>query len=411
MRQFNAAAIALAMSAVTVSQEDNDLNININADHEGDAAPTADDFATTPVVEPVVAEPVVEPVVVEDAIAADTSETPETAELDVADAAGDVVESANKVDDTNAVAVGIESVLLQLATISNEGIDVTPFIANSLRVQLDHATRKFPKAGRDENGESIVASVESWTVSQEENTSSMIGKAVTKLKGAGAAIVKFLKELWERIKSLTGSTKATAGLIKRKAESLQGKKANGKEIKLPGQIAGIDSASLKQLAQLVTAVGNAKLNAGTLVEKGWGAATAQTSLAGSYKAGTYLGGFIVAYGENKMPTVTTAEVGEGKHVTLKDGEVAAILAGTLEIAKALEAYAAGEVFRKKVTDALIAACSAEVTPEDAGRYAKWKLARETATHWGKYSAFEAQVVKRAIGVANAANNAVATSVK
>src|SRR5574344_2207466 len=111
MGRYNAAALMAGMgAAITVSLEDNDLNININADHEGDGeggdAGVAD-FDNTSPAETEATDPAQE-VAVGENIEADTSGAPETAELDVAEAGGDVDEVATQIEDVNDTAAGLE---------------------------------------------------------------------------------------------------------------------------------------------------------------------------------------------------------------------------------------------------------------------------------------------------------------
>jgi hypothetical protein len=264
MGRYNAAALMAGMgAAITVSQEDNDLNININADHEGDGeggeAGVADFDNTSPA-----------DTEVDENIDADTSGAPETAELDVAEAGGDVDEVATQIEDVNDTAAGLEGIVIQLATISQEGIEVTPFIAESIRQQYNFVTRKFPKLRVDAEGQDVVASTESWTVSQEATTDGIMGKAVGKLKNAGAAVVKFLKDLWEKIKALFGSVTSASSIMRKKATALKDRAADAqKSITLPGTLtsAPFNAAEINKLTALVKSVAGAKIDAGKLVEQ------------------------------------------------------------------------------------------------------------------------------------------------
>ena len=67
---------------------------------------------------------------------------------------------SEQIEDTNDVAAGLEGLVLQLATISTEGIEITPFIANSMNTQYDFIVRKFPRLKRKADGSPVIASVD-----------------------------------------------------------------------------------------------------------------------------------------------------------------------------------------------------------------------------------------------------------
>ena len=405
--RYNAAAILAGMGAV-VSQEDNDLNINIQADHEGDGEQGADgvsDFDNTPAE----TEPAVD-VTVDENIGDDTSGTPETAELDVAEAGGEVEQVTEQIEDVNDVAAGLESIVVQLATISQEGIEVTPFLADSIRTQYNFVTRKFPKLRVDATGNDIVASTESWTVSQESETESLMGKAVGKLKGAGQAVIKFLKDLWERIKALFGNLTAAGAVMRKKAEAVQKRKATGKGITLPGVLtsAPFSADSINKIAGLIDGITSTRLNVSKLLTEGWPAQHIAKGVTSNTSGGVFLGNFAVKVVDG-MPTIVSAEATKEKDVKISQGDVTSIGQAVAKLGASLEKYKSMEKARKEINDALIRALEAEVTPEDAGRYAKWKLAREVSTKWGKYTSFETRLVKKAVSVGNAANNALSAA--
>ena len=404
--RYNAAAILAGMGAV-VSQEDNDLNINIQADHEGDGeqgeAGVAD-FDNTPAE----TEPVDETLVDEN-LGDDTSGTPETAELDVGEAGGEVEQVTEQIEDVNDVAAGLESIVIQLATISQEGIEVTPFLADSIRTQYNFVTRKFPKLRVDATGNDIVASTESWTVSQESETDSIMGKAVGKLKGAGQAIVKFLKDLWEKIKAMFGSLTSASGIMRKKANAMKGRQASGKSITLPAVLtsAPFSADSINKLTALIKDVAGAKINAGELVEKGWSAFNATATIAQHKNKGTYLGNFAIDVVDS-VPVVKSAEASKEKNVNLRTSDIASIATAIVALADALDTYKREESLRKTVNDKLLQILQTEVSPEDGTRYAKWAKAREVSSKWGKFASFEASLIKKAVAVGNAANNALAS---
>lgn len=413
--RYNAAAILAGMGSAIVSQEDNDLNININADHEGDGENKSEDTGAADFVEtPAETEPVQteeEPTVaeVETNIAEDTSGVPETAELDVNESSGEVTQVADQIEDVNDVAAGLEGLIIQMATISQEGIEITPFLANTLHTQYDFITRKFPKLRVDDAGNSVVPSVESLTVSQEASDGFM-SKAVGKLKGAGKAVVQFLKDLWVKIKAMFGSLTASSTLMRNKAKSLQGRKASGKKITLPSTLtsAPFTAASIDAITGLVVSLAVAKFDADALISKGSTALNAVASaLSQNKNAGTYLGNFRINSAGEEVPKIVSAEASAQKDVTLSDADIRSIAAAVIKLADAIENYKRSEGLRKNVSDKLIKILEEEVTPEDASRYAKWRTARDLSKSWGRLAAYEGKLISKAVAVGNAANNALA----
>lgn len=426
MSKYTAQAL---LQGFSTSLEENDLNININAEHEGDkgegdaadfgagdaAAPAAD----VPAVEtaPAEAEVVVdEPVVVEE----DTSGTPEAAELDVADAAGEVDATNEQIEDVSEAAEGLEGIALTLARISVEGLEVNPAAHAILLDQYKFVTRKFPALQTEQKS---IPSFEAFSVSQEGVTISL-EKVVDNLKSAGKALVQFLKDMWTKFLALLGNANAAIQAMKKKATELSTAKVGTApdSVNVPGFISKIVAGTAVQEINLLTDVIKNMTVARyegiiTAVTSGKDVAEAmkginQALIAKQGSGAQLLGGFKIEVAEDGAVKATSVETGEGKSTKAFDqAKVNATAKAVVDLANALEDYKRGESNRKKVNDFIISELAkGEVGSEDAGKVAKWKAARKAGTAWSKQIGFEQTVVRKAISVGNAINNVLAASV-
>lgn len=165
-----------AFARTTVSMEENDLNINIQAEHEGEQ-------------------------VDEDQVPLDTSDAPETAELDVAEAIDETEEEIDGADDAVDVVESLESLLISLEAIQEQGAEFTPAAALLAQVAIDNAVSRMPGLSAEAIGipsmeDFDCAPATSLTVSIEK-----IGDTIgAGLKAAGA----FVKKIWEKIKAFLG---------------------------------------------------------------------------------------------------------------------------------------------------------------------------------------------------------------
>lgn len=413
-RKYNAQAILLGFGKVSV--EDNDLNINIQAEHEGNADESneeAADLGEAPAAE------TVETVETEEApaeVAEDTSGTPEAAELDVQDAAEEVDETVEQVENVAEVAEGLEGIALTLARISVENLEVSPLAAQMLNDQYDFVTRKFPALRQKQNR---VASCEAFGLDPYEAQNVSLEKVMDNLKNAAAAIVKFLKDLWQKFLSVLGNVNASIGVMRKKAESLSTAKAGKapEKVNVPGLLgSGLSAANVQKLTALVKAMTvtrytdiTAAIAGNTTVEQAFKQANANlVKTAGS--GSTLIGNFKLELSEGGVPKVTAGDNGEGStRPAFGENDVHSIAKAVVELASALEDYKRGESNRKKVNDYIIGEIQKGTASEDDNKLATWKKAREASQLWGRQIAFEQGVVRRAISVGNAVNNVLSAS--
>lgn len=415
MSKYNAKSILLGFA--TVSKEDNDLNINIQAEHEGNAEDEGDgtDFGAG---EAAPAE-TVETVETEEApaeIVEDTSGTPEAAELDVQDAAEDMDETAEQVENVSEVAEGLEGIALTLARISVENLEVTPLAAQMLNDQYAFVTRKFPALRTEANS---VASCEAFAMDPLAAGEVSLEKVMDNLKNAGAAIVKFLKDMWTKFLALLNNVNASITVMRKKAESLSTAKVGTApaKVNVPGVLgAGLSAANVQKLTNIVKAMTVARyadiitaITGSQSVDAAFKTANSNlVKVAGS--GSSVIGNFKLELGEGGVPKVTSGDQGAGaERAPFGENDVHAISKAVVELAGALEDYKRGEANRKKVNDFIISEIQKGTASQEDGKLAAWKKAREASQLWGRQVAFEQGIIRRSISVGNAVNNVMSAS--
>lgn len=408
MGKYNASAILAAFGTTSNSFEENDLNINIQAEHEGDGD---DDGAGDDLFEESVDNG-------DDAgaEAVDTSSTPETAEIDVAESAEATGATADKIQDVDETVTGLENLALQLATISQEGIEVTPFIANTINAQYDYITRRYPALSRSRLDSN---SFESYGYGVE--TLSFEG-AMDKIKSTAASVVKMLKQLWLRIKAFFGSGIAAATVARQKAAKLINGKARKKpatEVKVPSILKdGLGVAKINELSELVKLVTHTRV---TVFEQysesnGGGSNLADFIAAMNRGVDTYLkrqtmpGNFkIIRTADNILKVDILDDDKAVKDKPRTPAEIKEEAKAIWKLCDNILSYRKGEPERKKVNDKLITIIGNTSTTNDPNKLTAYRLHRKAASLWARQCAWEQQVMRRALAYVNAYNNLLAAS--
>ncbi len=436
MSKYNAKAILLGLTGGTVSKEDNDLNITINAEHEGDndagegeaadlgadPAPVETVEETTPVeAVPGEGEVIEEPVVdAAEAVADDTSGTPEAAELDVQEAAEDMDETQEQIENVNEATEGLEALAITLAQISVEGIEVTPLAAQMLNNQYDYAVRKFP-ALRHQSLR--VASCEDFAVSTEDATTVSLEKVMDGIKNGIKAIITFLKELGQKFMAMLGHVISASAIMKRKAQALQGQaksfKGQPKEVSVAGLLTTPDFsvASIKQLADLLSSIGTKAYEQFLNID----ARSSEDDIDNLIKNGpfieaikpylgkSFIGGFKIE-NSNGGPTLTSVEGKDGVKVKLSGTEAAAFAGAIVNLADAIEAYKRGVNIRKRVLSALTGKAEGIAAVEEERKPRYMQVIRRGMKLVSEQMAFEKRLIAKALAVGNATNNVVAAAI-
>lgn len=410
------AAEVLAQLGVTASLEDNDLNINIQAEHEGDADNAGEgtdlgEFDNSAVEETVAVEPVDE-----EALVADTSGTPETAELDVVEAdaaAGDVT---GKMDQVGDAVEALESMAIQIATLSLENREPSPATVAALNIQYDFITRNFPKM---QKSESRVASCEDYAADYEKAHNVSLESVMGKIKEGAKAVWKWFRDLATKIAAFFGHALSAATVMGNKAKALKEKAQRTNEYKVvdvPAIIGGkLDAQHIKTLTDFLKAMATQDYKElATAIEKGEEtkeSATYYAILSGgsskairAYKGKDLIGNIKITGGDTSY---FKCELSEGKASTIKFGKGTAvgIADAVIALSEALGDYKRTQAVRIAAEKRINAAESK--IGDDQGKMAR---ASKWLRGFGEVRAFERRIVARALAVGNAANNVLSKAV-
>lgn len=223
-------------SKTNVSNEENDVNININADVDGEGENDNEGF-------------------VEEAEALDTSDTPETAELDVQDSAAEVNESIDETEEVSETIDGLENIYLSLAQMSVEGLQLDGSSAILLHGHVNQLAAKYGLTS-DEVG---IASVEDITLYPNNaltdsmegimDSISAIGNKITEtMSDVGFKIANFAKALFNSIKATKDKTNRLRQIIS--AGSSKEKKVVKVGVNLPVRNSGLNIPVIEDLANV-----------------------------------------------------------------------------------------------------------------------------------------------------------------
>jgi hypothetical protein len=421
--RLNPAAILAAYGKSTTSSlEENDLNVNINATHEGEDDSAATDAAdlTAPEAEVIAETPVdTEEVAVVDA--EDTSGTPETAELDIVDAGEEVAETGEQIEDVNDAAAGLEGILLTLARISHEGLQVTPFVASTIHQQFEFVTRKYPGLRQGKTG---ISSMESLVATPDICLNDSMEAVLEGLKKAKDAFVAFLTKLWDKFKAFLGSITSGSKLMIAKAKQLQNQKAGNapSEITLPGLVGELKSAEdINYLTSYVKALSSITVevaktlngpsspdNRREVVGSLFGSLVGVSAKFASEKP--ILGFGKIEVGEDGLPrTVRAKDQVATKRKPFSESEAHAIAKAVVSLGEAVEVFQSKRADRKTAIDLLKKEAAVDLSGENDGAVKRWAKARLAGTLVSTLSVAEISVIRQAISVGNAVNNAVAKS--
>lgn len=407
MTKLDINALTKAFGNLSVSNEDNDLVVNINAEHKGEEGAE----------EEVVAADV-------DNVPLDTTDTPEAAELDAADAGAAMDEESDKIDQLDNTVDSLESILTTMATISQEGHEITGATARLLRATVDNAVSRIENLTSDGLGipsceDFDLSPMNSWDVSMEAVGAAMLAG----IRAAGNTAKELLKQFIEfiaRIFDAAESARHKADLLDvaaGKATSTTG------EVKVPAILTygGNIEGGLKSLTSLVTAMVTTKYADFQVALKGegddtWGAVQTAFERANAsvvaFKQDQFAGGFTITSGEDGYPTIKATDARESKKIpSLTPAQCKAVIAANNKLIEQIIAYKKAGEARKQITNYFVSALTAQSANMDEKLLKRINAKRKASALWSKRLAFENQLIGKALNVANAANNVVAASLK
>ena len=406
--KLSADLLAKAFTNLSVSNEDNDLVVNINAEHKGEEGAE----------EEVVAADV-------DNVPLDTSETPEAAELDAADAGAEMAEETDKLEQLDDTVESLEAILVTMATISQEGLEITGATARLLRATVDNAVSRIENLTSDGLGipsceDFDLSPMTSWETSME----AVGGAMLAGIRAAGNTMKELLKHFLEFIKRIFDA----AEQARHKADLLDVEAGKAKsttgEIKVPGILTygGNIEGGLKTLTEVVSAMVSTKYadlqvilktkDLGTTHEEIENTFNRVNASVVAFKNDQLAGGFSIQTGESGFPVVKSTDGREAKTVpALTPQQCKAVIAANKKLIEQIIAYKKSGDARKLVTEIFINKLAVQNGSESAIGLKSAAIYHRASKAWNKRIAFENQVIGKALSVANAANNVVAASLK
>ena len=332
------------------SLEDNDVNININADVDGEGEEN-EGF-------------------VEEAEALDTSDTPEAAELDVADAGAEVEDT---VEDTEAVSEsidGLESLYLTLAQISEEGLELGAGGAALLRNHVNQLTGKYG-LGADDIG---VASQEDLTMfpnSALQDSMEGIGETI---KAAYQKLIEFLKKIGSMISTFVKSLFDAATAAKVKIAKLRKMLSSGsvkeKKVTVPALLGnnGVNVSGIEALKDVTSEI--TKQRTEKFVQKfnqdtGLNETDVEAILKDfkstivGYKNKELAGNIRITIDADDFAKVESTDSGKSKVENLTKADANKYLDLADSLVKVVEGYRSTEKDRKKTLDSMAAKLKAD----------------------------------------------------
>lgn len=381
------------------SFEDNDVNININADVDGEGE----------------GEGMIDPDTM------DTSETPEAAELDVQDQAGEVDAAVADADEMNETVEGLENLYITLCSISEENLPIDRAAAMLLQTQVVNLTSKFGLSPTDIG----VPSTEDFGIFPDTSTTDSMEGIKDTIKSGIDRLIAFLKNIWTAItnfvKGLFDSTLAARNKHKALTAKLKEKGVRGKKIKASGMI-GIHvknaSAEARTLADFAAKVNASRLdavvssvsNTNTKVEDLGAVFNKVLDGLSSYEKKTMIGGVTYSESDSATPQLKRKDDLNAVEVTLTADHVQGVLNGVDTLLKVCEKYKQTQNQRKSLNDAMTKVVKSTASAADDKAIDAMKARSKAVSIWNSFVSFETKVMSTCLSVANALNNAAAASI-
>lgn len=410
----------------TISNEDNTPDCET-----GDSNPFLDSLnagAGEALPEPV--EPINVAEEVDSSLAEDTSDTPEAIEATVLSAGADVVAVADRVGDITETIVGLESIALQLQKIQDAEGTVSAESHGFLTIAYEQTVRKFPALQKVNS----LPSMEEFAMNSHRAGTVSLESVMGKIKAGYEAVIKFIKDLIERVKAFFGHILSGGAVIDKKARSLKERmktvndNAKGKDITLAGVLCNpvLTKAAIDNLSKAVGSIGLVSyrdvMNNFERVMKQENVVVAEVlesfhkvfDAYGKLEGDVYLGN--LSFSNDDFPPVIKLLEASPRQVkpftksTMKDYLDANIL-----LAGVITQLKSNQEERVKALTAMMAAVKRLSDKQNANdtrsEFRKHlELVQSTVQFFRKTTVFENKLLSRAIQVGNAINNAVAASI-
>ena len=357
-------------------------------------------------------------------------DTPEAIEASVLSAGADVVAVAERVGDITDTVVGLENIALQLQKIRAAEGTVSAESYGFLTIAYNQTVRKFPALQKTNN----LPSMEDFAMNSQRASTVSLESVVSKIQAGYEAVVKFIKDLIERVKAFFGHILSGGAVIDKKARSLKERlktvndNAKGKDITLPAVLCNpvLTKAAIENLAKAVGSVGLVSYRdvmstyERVMKDESFVVAEALKSFHkvfdayGKLSDNVYLGN--LSFNNDDFPPViklleaSTRQVKPFTKSTMND-----YLDENIRLAGVITQLKSNQEERVKALTAMMASIkhmSDQGNKSDTrSEFRKQlELAQSAVQFFRKTTVFENKLLSRTIQVGNAINNAVAASI-
>lgn len=141
------------------------------------------------------------------------AQTPEQIEVAIVEDASEVVEAVSVVEDVTVAVESLEAIALHLSQLKDKGKAVSVEGVALLNISVENAVRKFPAFKKT----TTVDSLENFTINPADATTVSLENIGDKIKAGYEAVVKFLKDLWEKFKAFLGNILSGAAIAEKAA--------------------------------------------------------------------------------------------------------------------------------------------------------------------------------------------------
>ncbi len=367
-------------------------------------------------------------------------QAPEQLEVAIVESAGEMAETVTVVEDVAVAVESLEAIALHLHQLKEKDESVSVESVALLNLSFDNAVRKFPAFKQTKT----VDSLENFAVSPVNATNVSLENIGDKIKSGYQALVKFLKDLWEKFKAFVGNIISGAAVAEKAARknaedaktANTSKRAEG-EISIPAVLNNpvLTAAAIENLNKVIGSIGMVSYR--DLVGQFEKIAKGDTSIPleltkealhkvfdayARMKEDAYLGN--LSFSNDQFPPtikLLEADARQAKPLTIpqvKEFTAANIkLCGSItQLKKSLNERATA-VSRLSAYIEFIARRVTEegATPERMQRGLEGRevmtMIRSQLQILNKVKAFETKILARAIQVANAINKVCAESIK
>ena len=366
-------------------------------------------------------------------------QSPAEVEVAIVESATEVGEVAAVVEDVSVAVESLEAIALHLTQLKAKGESVSVEGVALLNLSFDNAVRKFPAFKLTQSVESL----ESFAVNPDAATEVSLENIGAKIKAGYEAIVKFIRDLWEKFKAFVGNILSGAAVAEKAARknaddaktANTSKRAEG-EITIPAILNNpvLTAGAIDNLTKVIGSIGMVsyrdlvanfeKIQSRNEVPM----ELVKESLHKAFDAyarmkdDAYLGNLsfkndqfppsivLLEASERKAKPLTIAQVNEFSAANIKlCGSITQLKSSIAERGKAIAALSGQmELVARRLNaeGATRESVNARVTPSEVMQYL-----RTTSQLLNKVKIFETKILGRAVQVANAINKICADSIK